>query len=341
MFAVLAVRALAVTGCGPESRAAPSATATLAVDARAKPGNGRIRGLPSCGRTLVRFEMVRDRDPGRSPPLLHRRGDRSSRIPRQGREPGLLGRRKHVRRSRSSRDGDRSGPWEPWLCRAALILGRTEGWIRRSFQYTLRSPEADEAVVRALLEAGRLPEGHLLRARIRSEADPAIAQGRQAQQSFGHSCQGVRRGRRAGMASPARCHCRRLCDLHDCGLLEHGADPNLTVAGGQDWTAFHVAAYMSRPDVIRLLLAHGANPHAATTSRKRTALHALAEGDAGPGAAESGHLLLDAGIDPILRDRKGRTPWDLVRARLKPECLAIAEPVVRTALARLQTATGG
>ncbi len=125
-------------------------------------------------------------------------------------------------------------------------------------------------------------------------------------------------------------------------LLEHDADPNLTVAPGQDdWTALHVAAFVARPDVIRLLLAHGADPHAVTTSRKWTAPHALAAGATGPGAAPVGHLLLDAGIDPKLRDRKGQTAWDLVRTRLTPEQIEASPPESRQVLARLQTATRG
>ena len=124
-------------------------------------------------------------------------------------------------------------------------------------------------------------------------------------------------------------------------VLEHDADPNLTVAPGQDWTALHVAAFMTRPDVIRLLLKHGADPHAVTTSRKWTPLHALAVGGAGPDAAESGQLLLDAGINPKLRDRKGRTAWDLVRARITPGKIEASPPETRQVLARLQTATKG
>ncbi|MCY4141323.1 MAG: ankyrin repeat domain-containing protein [Rhodobacteraceae bacterium] len=124
-------------------------------------------------------------------------------------------------------------------------------------------------------------------------------------------------------------------------LLEYGADPNLTIAPGQDWTALHVAAFMARADVIRLLLAHGADPHAKTSYRGWTALHTLAVGASGPGAAESGHLLLDSGIDPKLRDRKRQTAWDLVRARITPELIETFPPEVRQVLARLQTATRG
>ena len=78
-----------------------------------------------------------------------------------------------------------------------------------------------------------------------------------------------------------------------------------------------------------------------TTDRKWTALHVLADGGGGPGAAESGQVLLDAGTGPKLRDRKGRTAWNLVRARMTPEQMAAASTEVRMVLSRLQKATKG
>ena len=340
MFAVLAVGALAVTGCGPESGAAPSATATLAVDARAKQGTAESA---DCHRAVVPWSGLKWFATATPADLRH-----CSTVEGTDRPEFLDKAASPVFRDDENASGVRAllatgiDPDHGNRGSATPLSFRANGrWIRRSFPYTLRSPEADEAVVRALLEAGAYPNaifsGHgsvakpilpLLRAARRNNPSAIPVKVSVAADGQGW--------RVLHAAIAADCATSTIA-----ALLEHGADPNLTVAGGQDWTAFHVAAFMSRPDVIRLLLAHGANPHAATTSRKRTALHALAEGDAGPGAAESGHLLLDAGIDPILRDRKGRTPWDLVRARLKPERLAIAEPVVRTALARLQTATGG
>ncbi len=205
-----------------------------------------------------------------------------------------------------------------------------------------RSAEADEAVVRALLEAGADPNvlSDDMRVGVSRPILPVL--------------RAARRNDPAGL--PPKVNTFRIRQewriLHAAigsnrpigsiaALLEYGADPNLTVAPGQDWTALHVAAFMARPDVIRLLLEHGADPHAVTSYRKWTALHALAEGGAGAGTAESGHLLLDAGIDPAIEDRKGRTAWDLVAARLTPERLQAAPPEVREVLARLKRETEG
>ncbi|MCY3877256.1 MAG: hypothetical protein OXF88_23570 [Rhodobacteraceae bacterium] len=75
-----------------------------------------------------------------------------------------------------------------------------------------------------------------------------------------------------------------------------------------------------------------------------TALHALAEGGAGPGAAESGQPLLRSGIDPKAGDHKRRIAWDLVRARFKPEQLAdlaAENPEVGWTIVRLKAAVRG
>ena len=207
-----------------------------------------------------------------------------------------------------------------------------------------RSPEADEAVVRAFLEAGADPNAAKTSGYGSGMSKPVLPLLREASRKGLIST----RSHAATWGQNWRVLHAAIGSHRPTGsieaVLEHGADPNLTVAPGQDWTALHVAAFMSRPDIIRLLLEHGADPHAVTTSRKWTALHAFAEGGAGPGAAESGKLLLDAGIDPKLKDRKGRTAWDLVSARLTPEQLAAVaadDPEARRLIARLQTASGG
>jgi len=96
-------------------------------------------------------------------------------------------------------------------------------------------------------------------------------------------------------------------------LLAAGADPN---APGQEWgfekRPLMTAAHMNRPDSIRLLLKHGADPNLHTVNSKnecaftiergnRTALMYAAE-NAGTGVIK---LLLEAGADPTATDSKG------------------------------------
>ena len=100
-------------------------------------------------------------------------------------------------------------------------------------------------------------------------------------------------------------------------LLDHGADPNLTIAEGQDWTALHAASFAGRPAVISLLLEHGADPTVVTSRRGWTPLHALAwSGGRNPAdTMESVKLLLAAGVDPSARDSQKRTMWQIIVKR--------------------------
>lgn len=78
-------------------------------------------------------------------------------------------------------------------------------------------------------------------------------------------------------------------------LIEHGADPNQTEAGGYR-TALHVAAVLDRPAIIEMLLQNGADPdppgsrtplHFASEYQKVRSVQALLAGGADPNAQTS------------------------------------------------------
>lgn len=97
-------------------------------------------------------------------------------------------------------------------------------------------------------------------------------------------------------------------------LLQQGADPNSAIP----WmdiihTPLHAAAFKGHTDICRLLLAHGADVHAAD-SGGHTPLHS---------AASQGHddicqILLAAGADPDARTQEGETAAMLATTRLVP-----------------------
>lgn len=335
LIASLAVSVMVGAGCVPESGTmAPSATPGLSADARAGAGDDECAGwskvtfvsTTTSPETIQRCAALKG--PGSPWALLRVASAAFHDTPDAAATRALLDAGADPNASGNS-DLYTGGPLTTWA-----RGGWSYRWQKKERRPVLRSPAIDEAVVRVLLEAGADPNAQR-RLRYRTGRAKSLVllfpTPRVGAVGFEwrvlHAAIGSNRPTGAIEA-----------------LLEHGADPNLTVAPGQDWTALHVAAFMPRPDVIRLLLKHGADPHAVTTYRKWTALHALAEGAAGSGAAESGQLLLDAGIDPKARDHKRRTAWDLVRARLTPErlaALADENPEVGRVLARLKTATGG
>ncbi len=175
------------------------------------------------------------------------------------------------------------------------------GWIARPWP-NARTPKADETVVRALLTADADP-------------NPVFAPGR-------------------GVTAHPILQLLKASRRNDPSAIPFDVTSK---RHDQVWRVLHAAIGSNRPTgPIAALLKHGADPHVVTAGRKWTALHALAEGGASPGAAESGQLLLDAGIAPTLRDRKRQTAWDLARKRLTPRQLAAAPSEVRMVLARLQ-----
>jgi ankyrin repeat protein len=90
-------------------------------------------------------------------------------------------------------------------------------------------------------------------------------------------------------------------------LLDAGADVNMQSHESMKIAALHSAlATIKRPDLVKLLLARGANPNARAAAGL-TPLHSAAQG----GDTELARLLLEKGADVNARDDRGRSPRDL------------------------------
>src|SRR6266702_5371348 len=92
-------------------------------------------------------------------------------------------------------------------------------------------------------------------------------------------------------------------------LLERGGDVN--AQRDDHWTSLHLASYLGKFDIARLLLNHGAKVDAVDVLGK-TPLHHVSKGtydseDAGVGIAQ---LLLEHGADVNAKSRSGETPVD-------------------------------
>jgi uncharacterized protein len=89
-------------------------------------------------------------------------------------------------------------------------------------------------------------------------------------------------------------------------LLAEGADVNAAAENAQRVTALHAAVAGPDPDLVRLLVEHGAD----VTARQQagyTALHEIAS----KGRTDLAHVLLDAGADPGAKNDDGVTPYEL------------------------------
>lgn len=93
-------------------------------------------------------------------------------------------------------------------------------------------------------------------------------------------------------------------------LLASGADPNLAAQNSTRVAPLHSAVAGGSVEIVRELLAHGADVHA-RQDLGFTALH----GAAVEGIQEMIRLLLDHGADPYAKNDPGKTPGDLARER--------------------------
>ena len=88
-------------------------------------------------------------------------------------------------------------------------------------------------------------------------------------------------------------------------LLRHGADVKAVSTNAMKVAVINSAAASGRADVVKIVLAAGANPNA-QQMMGYTALHAAAARD----SVEMVQALLDAGADPSLKNDDGQTAAD-------------------------------
>ena len=94
-------------------------------------------------------------------------------------------------------------------------------------------------------------------------------------------------------------------------LLDRGTD--LEEAGADGWRAVIWAVRQDQPDILRALLAAGADPNAPVTGRNgwtplMHAIHTRQSAESATTRLGAIQALLDAGADPNARSRKGGTP---------------------------------
>ena len=110
-------------------------------------------------------------------------------------------------------------------------------------------------------------------------------------------------------------------------LLDRGTD--LEEAGGDGWRAVIWAVRQDHPDILRELLAAGADPNAPATRRNgwTPLMHAIHTRQSAEGpTARLGAIqtLLDGGADPNGRSRKGSTPLIMAAGYGATDMVAVA-----------------
>lgn len=97
-------------------------------------------------------------------------------------------------------------------------------------------------------------------------------------------------------------------------LLAAGASAKLTTSR-YDGTALIAAAHLGHDGVVRQLIAAGGPLDHVNNLHWTAVIEAVVLGDGGKRHQATLKALLDAGADPRLTDREGRTPLQLARAR--------------------------
>jgi len=135
-------------------------------------------------------------------------------------------------------------------------------------------------------------------------------------------------------------------------LLDAGADVNLAAVNGI--TPLMAASFAGQDEIVRRLLAQGANPRAIDRLQKTAMVYAAGEGRtgivkmlvaagidpnevyandltalmwaAGFGKTATVRALLDAGADPARKDNRGKTAADIAREQGFSETVALLQP---------------
>jgi len=112
-------------------------------------------------------------------------------------------------------------------------------------------------------------------------------------------------------------------------LIKYGADVNLPDRTGT--SPLIAAVLFEQHELVRLLLAAGANPNGRRAADNRCVLHFAMRSE---GGVEMTRILLAAGADPTARDAEGNTALDNARTMENAELVSLLEQTQATAASR-------